>query len=282
MHHDTVSARRKANTVDNFSTSIVVFGSGRMGSRIAALACDDRAFDLRACVTHSRSSRLGALVRDSRTGVPARDPAADSRTTDSPRIALETAKNAVKTAVFADVVIDFSSESGLHDSIALARALSAALLVGTTGLSPASIDALTLASRDRAVLLAPNTSLGVAALSVLVQQASKIFGSEYHCSIVEAHHAMKKDAPSGTALRLAQAARDAGHTLRDDQILSIRGGDVIGEHTVRFAGPGEYVELTHRATSRDLFASGALRAAAWLKGKPPKWYTMHDVLGLRS
>lgn len=272
MHHDTLSARRNANTVDNFSTSIVVFGSGRMGSRIAALACDDRRFDLRACVTHDRSSRLGAIVREARTS--------GSGATDSPRVVLETAKNAEKTAIFSDVVIDFSSESGLHDSIALARALNAALLVGTTGLSPASIDALTIASRDRAVLLAPNTSLGVAALSVLVQHASKILGSEYHCSIVEAHHALKKDAPSGTALRLAQAARDAGHALRDDQIVAIRGGDVIGEHTVRFAGPGEYIELTHRATSRDLFARGALRAAAWLKGKPPKWYTMHDVLGL--
>lgn len=280
MHHDTVSARRKANTVDNFSTSIVVFGSGRMGSRIAALACDDRAFDLRACVTHDRSSRLGAIVCERGANSTPPNSASDSSATDSRRVVLETAKNAEKTAGFADVVIDFSSESGLHDSIALAGALNTALLVGTTGLSPASIDALTLASRDRAVLLAPNTSLGVAALSVLVQQASKIFGSEYHCSIVESHHAMKKDAPSGTALRLAQAARDAGHTLRDDQIIAMRGGDVIGEHTVRFAGPGEYIELTHRATSRDLFARGALRAAAWLKGKPPKWYTMHDVLGL--
>lgn len=272
MHHDTLSARRNANAVDNFSTSIIVFGSGRMGSRIAALACDDRAFDLRACVTHDRSSRLGAIVREACTNA--------NGATDSPRVVLETAKNAVKTAVSADVVIDFSSESGLHDSIALAHAMNASLLVGTTGLSPASIDALRAASRDRAVLLAPNTSLGVAALSVLVQQASKLLGSEYHCSIVEAHHAMKKDAPSGTALRLAQAARDAGHALRDDQIIAMRGGDVIGEHTVRFAGPGEYIELTHRATSRDLFARGALRAAAWLKGKPPKLYSMHDVLGL--
>ena len=272
MHHDTLSARRKANAVDNFSTSIIVFGSGRMGSRIAALACEDRAMDLRACVTHDRSTRLGALVREQRTS-------ADGAT-DSHRVVLETAINAVKTAVFADVVIDFSCELALPDSIALARSLGAALLVGTTGLSPASIGALRDESRDRAVLLAPNTSLGVAALSVLVEQASKLLGSEYQCSIIEAHHAMKKDAPSGTALRLAQAARDAGHTLRDDQILALRGGDVIGEHTVRFAGSGEYIELTHRATSRDLFARGALRAAAWLRGKPPNWYSMHDVLGL--
>jgi 4-hydroxy-tetrahydrodipicolinate reductase len=258
--------------VDNFSTSIIVFGSGRMGSRIAALACDDRAFDVRACVTHERSKRLGALVREARAG--------ENGATDSPRVVLETAKNAAQTAVFEDVVIDFSSEIGLRDSLALARAMNASLLVGTTGLSPASVDALKDASRERAVLLAPNTSLGVAALSVLVQQASKVLGSEYHCSIVEAHHALKKDAPSGTALRLAQVARDAGHALRDDQIIAMRGGDVIGEHTVRFAGPGEYIELTHRATSRDLFARGALRAAAWLRGKPPKWYSMHDVLGL--
>jgi 4-hydroxy-tetrahydrodipicolinate reductase len=266
--------------VDNFSTSIVVFGSGRMGSRIVALGVSDRAFDVRACVTHDRSPRLGAIIAGGATSTGASTGASANAGATDKLIILENTQKAAKNAGSADVVIDFSSEAGLPDSIALAARLNAALLVGTTGLSPASIDALKSAARDRAVLLAPNTSLGVAALSVLVEHASKILGSGYHCSIVEAHHAAKKDAPSGTALRLAQAVRKAGHALADDQILAMRGGDVIGEHTVRFAGPGEYIELTHRATSRDLFARGALRAAAWLKGKSAGWYSMHDVLGL--
>src|SRR6185436_3136290 len=110
--------------------------------------------------------------------------------------------------------------------------------------------------------------------------ACRTLGKDYRCSIVEAHHAAKKDAPSGTAIRLAKAARDAGANLPDDQILSIRGGDVIGEHTVRLSGPGEYIELTHRATTRDLFARGALQCAAWLREKPAGWYSVQDVVGL--
>jgi 4-hydroxy-tetrahydrodipicolinate reductase len=122
--------------------------------------------------------------------------------------------------------------------------------------------------------------MGVAVLAAAVRTVAGLLGSEYECSIVEAHHSKKKDAPSGTALRLAKAAREGGSALRDDQILAVRGGDVIGEHTVRFAGSGEYIEMTHRATSRDLFAMGALRAARWIAGRSPGWYTMEDVLGV--
>ncbi len=280
MHHDTLSARRIASPVDNSFTSIVIFGaSGRMGARIAALALMDSSLDLRGCVVRDGSTRIGTPVALP-DGASAAHSGAPNARSGADVLRLENAKTIEKKAVSAHVVIDFSSDAGVLESIAMAERLNAALLVGTTALSPRSIDALKIASRSRAMLVAPNTSLGVAALSVLIAQASKIFGPDYHCSIVEAHHAAKKDAPSGTALRLAAAVREAGHMLRDDQIVAIRGGDVIGEHTVRFAGPGEYIELTHRATSRDLFARGALRAAAWLKGKPAGWYTMHDVLGL--
>lgn len=124
--------------------------------------------------------------------------------------------------------------------------------------------ALRAASRDRRS--SPNTSLGVAALSVLVQQASKLLGSEYHCSIVELASRDEEGCAIGHLLRLAQAARDAGHMLRDIR-SSRRGGDVIGEHTVRFAGPGEYIEL--HIVQLCTFSARS-RAAAWLKGKPPK------------
>ena len=280
MHHDTLSARRIASPVDNSLTSIVIFGaSGRMGARIGALALMDPSFDLRGCVVREGSARIGASIAPPEHAPPAPASALGTRPhADATR--LETAKNIEKRAVSAHVVIDFSSDAGAAESIAIAERLNAALLVGTTALSPRSIDALKSASRSRAVLVAPNTSLGIAVLSVLLTRACTALGPDYHCSIVESHHAAKKDAPSGTALRLAHAAREAGHTLRDDQILAMRGGDVIGEHTIRFAGPGEYIELTHRATSRDLFARGALHAAAWLKGKPPGWHTMQDVLAL--
>lgn len=272
MHHHTLSARRNANAVDNFSTSIIVVGSGRVGERIASLALADRAFEVRAVVARDGSPRLGEALHAS-------DPSAMHDTTDRRATIIGSAKTAANTGV-CDVVVDFSSDSGAAASLALARSLGSALLVGTTALSERSLDALRGTAIERAVLVAPNTSLGVATLSVLVARASALLGSEYHCSIVEAHHAMKKDAPSGTALRLADAARRDGREVRRDDILSMRGGDVIGEHTVRFAGPGEYLELTHRATTRDLFAVGALRAARWLRGRAPGWYSMHDVLDM--
>ncbi len=176
------------------------------------------------------------------------------------------------------MVVDFSSDAGARPALAIAERLNAALLVGTTALSAGTIDALRAAAGQRAVLVTPNTSLGVAAVAALVATAARALPG-FDCSIVEAHHTRKADAPSGTAKRLAEAAKQAGSTLRDDQILSIRAGDIIGEHTVRFAGPGEYVELTHRATSRDVFVRGALVAAAWLNGRKPGYWTMEDVLG---
>jgi 4-hydroxy-tetrahydrodipicolinate reductase len=193
-----------------------------------------------------------------------------------------TPQNAHEITVFADVVIDFSSDAGVATAIDLASRCGAALLVGTTGLSPATHGALRKESERRAVLVAPNTSLGVAVLARLAADAARALGPAFDVSIVEAHHNRKKDAPSGTALRLASAIRAAGAALPEDQVLAVRGGDVIGEHTVRLSGPGEYLELTHRAVTRDLFVLGALRAAAWLKGRPAGWWTMEDALGLNA
>jgi 4-hydroxy-tetrahydrodipicolinate reductase len=184
--------------------------------------------------------------------------------------------------VAADVVIDFSSDSGALRALEAAERLGASLLVGTTALTEPTLAALRRGSESRAVLVSANTSLGVAVLAALVREAAAALGTGFAGAIVEAHHSAKKDAPSGTARRLADAARRAGAPLRDDQIVSVRGGDVVGEHTVRFAGPGEYIELTHRATTRDVFAVGALRAAKWLHGREPGWWAMEDVLGLEK
>lgn len=228
---------------------IVVHGArGRMGARIAALALADPAFAIAALADqHDPADR--AIVR-----------AADVR---GP----------------ADVVVDFSAPAGVPEALALAKRLGASLLVGTTGLPAALVDDLRTASADRAILLAPNTSLGVAVAAALLREAARLLPG-FDASIFEAHHNAKKDAPSGTALRLARAIREAGLPIRDDQVVAIRGGDVVGEHTARFAGPGEYLEVTHRATSRDVFVHGALRAAAWLRGREAGWWTIEDVLGL--
>ena len=247
-------------------TRVIVSGaSGRMGSRVCALASEGGAFALVGAIEACGSAAVGrAACAEGPRGAP-------PTITDSAGVFAPSS---------ADAVIDFSSEAGAIEGAALAKRIGAGLLVGTTGLSPGAVSALRASARDVAVLLAPNTSLGVAALSDLVERVAKLLGPGFACSIVEAHHGAKKDAPSGTALRLGEAARAGGARLAPEQIVSIRGGDVVGEHTVRFAGPGEYLELTHRATSRDLFARGALRAAQWLRGRKPGWYSMEDVLGL--
>jgi 4-hydroxy-tetrahydrodipicolinate reductase len=245
---------------------VVVGASGRMGARVCALAHREDAFALTGAL-----ERAGAPM----IGQPAAPAGARGA---APAIAADPSSFAPSSA---DVVIDFSSDSGSAIAIQAARRTGAALLVGTTALGAQTLAALRDESARRAVLVAPNTSLGVAVAAALARQAAATLAG-YDCSIVEAHHTQKKDAPSGTALRLAESARAGGARLAQDQILSIRAGDIIGEHAVRFAGPGEYLEITHRATSRDVFVRGALRAAAWLTGRAPGWYTIDDVLALAA
>jgi len=182
-----------------------------------------------------------------------------------------------------DVIIDFSSDEGAARAAALASRFQAALLVGTTALSPRTHQTLDALAAQVPVLLAANTSLGVAVLNHLAVQAAKALGPEYSIDLIEHHHALKTDAPSGTALRLAESLRaHAGVPLPPERIHAVRAGDIVGEHTVQFAGPGERITITHAATSRDLFVRGALRAAAWLKGKTPGRYAIEQTLGLES
>lgn len=194
----------------------------------------------------------------------------------------------------ADVVIDFSTASAVQALFTTAARQRVAIVSGTTGLDEAAQRSLTRAAELTAVLTAPNMSLGVHVLTELVQQAVRRLGPSFDVEITEIHHRRKIDAPSGTAKRLAEAARSARPELhelhgrsgdvgaRTDTemgVLGIRGGDVIGDHTVFLFGAGERLELTHRASSRELFAHGALRAAQYLAGKPPGRYGMADVLG---
>jgi len=178
-----------------------------------------------------------------------------------------------------DVIVDFSSEAGTRSAIELALGSGAALLVGTTGLSAGILQELAGLSRTNAVLIAPNTSLGVAVTRRLARLAAELLGpAGWSVDIVESHHDRKKDAPSGTALAIARSIEEGGMAVPADRIHAIRAGDTVGEHEIRLAGPSERIHLMHQAVSRDLFAAGALRAASWLAGRAAGAYTMEDVL----
>lgn len=238
---------------------VLVGSSGRMGRRIIACASGDARVRIVAALVRAGSSAVGHPMGEH---------------ADAPRGVIDVAAN---TPV--DVVIDFSSADGNARAIAIAKAQRSALLVGTTGLDRDTIAELRSLSQSLPVLVAANTGLGIAALSRAISGLAGMLGPSFAVSIVEAHHHAKKDAPSGTALRLADALRGGGAPVPSGSILSIRGGDTIGEHTIRFDGPGESIEITHRAVTRDLFAKGALTAAAWLAGKPAGWYSIDDVVG---
>ena len=197
-----------------------------------------------------------------------------------------------------DTVIDFTAPAATAGHARLAAQAGAALVAGTTGLDDAHKDALAAAARTVPVVFAANMSVGVNLLIGLTERVAALLSDAYDIEIVEMHHRMKADAPSGTALALGRAAaagravaldacaiksRD-GHTGPRPSgsigFATLRGGDVVGEHTVIFAGDGERIELTHKASSRAVFVQGALRAALWTAGRPPGLYDMRDVLGL--
>lgn len=193
----------------------------------------------------------------------------------------------------ADVIIDFSVPAATRALAPIAAAAGSAIVSGTTGLDPSAREALDHAAARVAVLWEPNTSIGVHVLSQLVAQAASVL-SDWDIGIVEMHHRAKVDAPSGTALRLAEAVQrgrssatrvvhgrhgaQAARSPEEIGLHALRGGDVVGDHTVYLAGGGERLELVHRATSRDVFAHGALRAARWIAGRPPGRYSLGDVL----
>jgi 4-hydroxy-tetrahydrodipicolinate reductase len=199
----------------------------------------------------------------------------------------------------ADVAVDFTFHAAAPGNAALCAELGKAYVLGTTGLDAGESARVREAAAKVPVVWAPNYSLGMNLLFSLVRQAAKALGQDYDIEIVEAHHHFKKDAPSGTALGLAKAAA-AGRGQELDAVAvygrhgitgerprgeigihALRGGDVVGDHTVFFAAAGERVELTHRASGREAFAPGALQAARWVAGRKPGLYDMQDVLGLK-
>jgi len=200
----------------------------------------------------------------------------------------------------ADVVIDFTAPAASLHHARVCAERKVAFVVGTTGFSAQAKAELAGHGQKVPIVMAPNMSVGVNVLFRLVADAARALGKGYEVEIVEMHHRAKKDAPSGTALRLAEVAADAlgldpaaacvyerhGDTGPRKPgtigVQTLRGGDVVGEHTVYFIADGERLELSHRATGRDNFARGAVRAARWVAGKPPGLYDMQDVLGFHS
>lgn len=252
---------------------VIVGASGRMGQRIISLATDD-----------PRVRVIGAVVRDASSVSIASTSLSPHQNAIGFKDARACAESLARENASPACIIDFSSEKGLISSIALAQAASkessspCALLVGTTGLSAASIDLLRRESAHRAVLLTPNTSLGVAAVTHAARTLAQHLGAAYRLSVTETHHTRKKDAPSGTAKKFSAALRDGGGSIDDQSIVSHRIGDVIGAHAITFTGPRDVIILSHEATSRDLFAQGAIDAAVWLAGRTPGWYTIENVL----
>ena len=200
----------------------------------------------------------------------------------------------------ADVAIDFTLPAALPGNLAAATTAGCPMVIGTTGIDTDGIRAIDTAAASLPVVYAANYSSGVTLLQRLVRTAAAALGSDYDVEIVEAHHRYKRDAPSGTARALGQCVAEGRGVRLDEQAVyaregltgerpagaigfqALRGGDIVGEHTVMLAGDGERIELTHRAGSRETFARGALRAARWLTARPAGRYDMDDVLGLKG
>jgi 4-hydroxy-tetrahydrodipicolinate reductase len=256
----------------------------------------------RVCVL-GPSGKMGRAVLDAAAGAGITVAAAVDRP-GAPVLGQEVAPGVVATAdlraglAAADVYVDFTTPAGTAAAARIARELGRAAVIGTTGLDAAAEEAVAALAAAAPVVVAANFSLGVNVVLGLVKRAARALGPDWDPEIVELHHRAKRDAPSGTAIAIGRAiaegldvdyddvrryAREGEVGARPDGeigVVAVRGGDVVGEHTAYFFGRHERVEISHRATSRTIFATGALRAAAWAVGQPPGRYDMLDVLGL--
>lgn len=259
---------------------LAIFGaSGRMGRAVARLAQESTDITLVGAIASADDAMLGRDVGEV-AGVGA--------------VGVEISSDIRAGLLGAEVVIDFSIASAVRPLYLACASSGVALVSGTTNLDDAAHEALRAAAEKVAVVWAPNMSRGVQVLAEVVALAMRRLGAEFDVEIVEVHHRRKVDSPSGTAVRLLEAAKQVRPELtevagRSGQVgprrqeeagvFGVRGGDVIGDHTVHLLGQSERLELTHRATGRDLFARGALSAARFCVGQPAGIYSIADVLG---
>ena len=262
----------------------VAGAAGRMGGRIIALSGEYEGIEIAGAFERAGHKDLGKDVGEIAGAGP---------------LGVKLSEGVLSVIDAAELVIDFTAPEATIANMEEAAARGKAMVIGTTGIDKAGQEKIRSLSSKVPCVYAGNMSLGINLLMKIVGDIAGALGPDYDVEVIEAHHKMKKDAPSGTALMLAGAAADAlGLDLDRDGVFerhgiigerkkgeigvqTIRGGDIVGEHTVMFIGMGERVEVSHRVSNRDTFARGALKAALWLKGKGPGLYNMQDVLGLR-
>jgi len=263
---------------------IVAGAAGRMGSRLVALIKESNVLTLAGAIEGKGHPALGKDAGETagcgKAGVPI---------TNDLSPLLERGA----------VVIDFSAPEATLNHLRIVAQHRRAMVIGTTGLAGTELEELTSLARQVPCVFSPNMSVGVNLIYKVISEMAKTLGDEYDIEVIEAHHRLKKDAPSGTALKIAEVLAKAVNrdlnqvgvyarkgltgerTKQEIGIQTIRAGDIVGDHTILFGGMGERIEVTHRASSRDTFARGALRAAQWIVKQQPGLYDMMDVLGLK-
>ena len=264
---------------------VVVAGAGgRMGGRLISL------------IGESKSLRLAGAIEKKGHPAVGRDA---GEVAGGARLGISIADDLTTLAEKADVLIEFTSPEATLAHVEIMASRKKAMVIGTTGLSAEQVSELKTKATAIPCVLAPNMSVGVNLMLKVIAEMARALGDDYDIEVTEAHHRLKKDAPSGTALKMAEVlAKATGKSL--DQVAAyarkgiigerkrgeigmqvIRAGDIVGDHTVLFGGIGERLEVTHRASSRDTFAVGALRGAEWVVKQPPGLYDMQDVLDLK-
>ncbi len=263
---------------------IVAGAAGRMGCRLVALIKDSTALTLAGAIEGKGHDALGEDAGE---------------TAGCGRAGIPITEDLAALLNRGEVVVDFSAPEATLNHLRVVAQHRRAMVIGTTGFSASQLEELKSLAGQVPCVLSPNMSVGVNLIYKVISEMAKTLGDEYDIEVIEAHHRLKKDAPSGTALKIAEVLAKA--VSRDlDQvgvyarkgligerkkgeigIQTIRAGDIVGDHTILFGGMGERIEVTHRASSRDTFAGGALRAARWVVQQPPGLYDMMDVLSLR-
>jgi 4-hydroxy-tetrahydrodipicolinate reductase len=283
MAVDSPTVGRAGPPTANPVSLVVAGAAGRMGTRIVALARDIPDVRLVAALEAAGHRALGADAGELAGIGPA---------------GVTVGADAAAAITAGRVLVEFSIPDASIQHLRLVAAAGARAVIGTTGFSPAQRTEIAALAQHAAIMQSPNMSVAVTLAFKLLPIMARALGDDYDVEITEIHHRFKKDAPSGTAVRMAELVAEAlGRDLakvgvygreglpgeRSPQeigVMSLRSGDVVGEHTVSFGSLGERLELTHRAHSRDTFARGALRAARWVASRPPGLYSMADVLGL--
>jgi 4-hydroxy-tetrahydrodipicolinate reductase len=264
--------------------AVVAGAAGRMGKRLVALLREDGRFQVTGAVERAGHPDLG---RDA------------GEVAGTGPLGVTIVDSFEQALAGAQVALDFTAPAAAMEHLEAASRLGVAMVVGTTGLSEADLARARELAKKIPCVQSPNMSVGVNVLYGVLAQVARSLGDAYDIEVIEAHHRFKKDAPSGTAERMAAVLAEAlGRDLRQVGVYgrhgivgerapkeigvhAIRAGDIVGEHTILFGGMGERIEIIHRAQSRDNFAFGAIRAADWVVGKPPGLYSFLDVLGLK-